>query len=390
MSRLIHGEECARVYSYLGLDRAWRNAGAGAGFSLGRFDPRHIPGIAALYCANTAAFPTAVVFPDVMPADWNMEAVGTAAWTAGGGSALSKQAGDLSGTGGAQVLRITGSGWASCAPTKATVGNTFDIDIWARGDTGTGVPRVRQGSGAVLWTGTASAMPQHCVLAGVVADSASTPLLDNAGGAGTYAEFDDLRITTRNASQLSDLSGNGRHLVQATPANQPLWVASGAGGVLRADGATDSMATAAFARPMPRHMFVLCKWNTKAAWTVILDSTGSVNGSLVRAPGADTPIRSYNGVTALMGPAATSGAWHIIEVYQNAANSGIAVDGGAYTTGPLDAGDDNGLKLCVDNTGTLFASADVAAVVDYTGVQSAANAKRVVRWMLRQKAMLGL
>jgi hypothetical protein len=129
--------------------------------------------------------------------DSAMEAADTSAWTAGAsGATLSKQVGTLSGVG-VKKLRVANpgaSGFAFPSPTVVTIGRTYRITGWAAGDGGGGSPSIRQGSGAWVWTGTNSTVGQRFDII-ITADSAATPLLNNNGGAGTYAEFDDLSIT---------------------------------------------------------------------------------------------------------------------------------------------------------------------------------------------------
>jgi lysophospholipase L1-like esterase len=85
--------------------------------------------------------------------DWSCAAAGTAAWTAGGGAALSKVA---TGPGGINALRIAGaSGFAYQAGTSVA-STTIRYVGKVRGD-GTGIPIVMDASLSVMWQGTASA-----------------------------------------------------------------------------------------------------------------------------------------------------------------------------------------------------------------------------------------
>lgn len=61
-----------------------------------------------------------------------------------------------------------------------------------------------------------------------------------------------------NVSQLTDQSGNGNHILQATGANQPLWVSSGLNGrpTVRFDGSSSFMAAAYTLAQTFRRFFV--------------------------------------------------------------------------------------------------------------------------------------
>ena len=131
--------------------------------------------------------------------DWDMEAANTAAWTSGAsGATLSKVAGSLSGTG-TRKLRVTNTGVGGFAyQSVLTINHVYRIRGWAAGDGGTGIPSLRVGGGGTFWTGTNSTSPQYFDVT-VMADSASTPLLNNTGGAGTYADFDDVLVVDATA-----------------------------------------------------------------------------------------------------------------------------------------------------------------------------------------------
>ncbi|MDD5726288.1 MAG: hypothetical protein PHC53_02650 [Patescibacteria group bacterium] len=126
--------------------------------------------------------------------DWDMEALDTSVWTPGiSGATLSKVAGSLSGTG-SRKLRVTSTGSGGFAyQSNLILGHTYRFRGWAAGDGGTGIPSLRVGGGGTFWTGTNSISPQYFDVVATV-DSSSSPLLNNSGGAGTYADFDDIVI----------------------------------------------------------------------------------------------------------------------------------------------------------------------------------------------------
>jgi hypothetical protein len=86
-----------------------------------------------------------------------MEAVGTTAWSTSGSPVLSKESGSPNGTG-SQVMRITQNvtGDPYFYQNTATIGSTYRIKGWARGD-GTSNPYIPGG----VWSGTSSTTWQY-------------------------------------------------------------------------------------------------------------------------------------------------------------------------------------------------------------------------------------
>ena len=158
--------------------------------------------------------------------DGNMEAVGYAAWIARGGSTVSKQTGTPHTP--TQCLRTTcPGGYAGARNTAAVIGGTFHYIGYLRGDgAGTSIPKVYDGGGVLLATGTNSNAWQ---LVDTYA-TAATPYLDLVSmSASGYVEFDDwlvnpLIVRTRNVGLLggSVQLGDG-----VTPAHFPTMLRKG-------------------------------------------------------------------------------------------------------------------------------------------------------------------
>lgn len=369
--RLIPGDECARVYSGLGLDRAYRSAGAGASFGVGRFDPRHLPGCAAMLCTNTAAFPGAVVFPAdpvvngtfSVDASWNKGLL----WTIGGGTAN------------AATLVVTSDLSQACL----TVGNTYTITYTVT-SISSGDITLYAGTTA----GTARAAPgpytETLLCAG------NTSLIFRAA-ANTTASIDNVICAPQNVSQWTDLSGAGHHLEQATAANRPLWVASGTGGVLRFDGATDRIVCATWGGVQPTEVYILAKPPTApAATSYLLDGTGIATLGIYVGAGAPATLRATaGGADCIL--ATTLNVWKWIRYTSQGANSELSSDNGAPAVANTGVGNHGGLTVgCYAGGGGGHCAEDVAAVLLYSRVLSTAERGRLYRWALRQRGMLAL
>jgi len=151
--------------------------------------------------------------------DGDMEAADTSAWLESGITAT-KETGTPHG--GSQVLRLTylalGSGLVYQSILE--VGKTYHVIGYARSD-GTGKPRVRDGSGVTLWTGTTSTDWQAFDFEFTnTAGSQNIQFYAFNLDVGNYVEFDDLSIREVNPLN-GDITGAtinqdaGRYLKRA-------------------------------------------------------------------------------------------------------------------------------------------------------------------------------
>lgn len=140
--------------------------------------------------------------------DGDMEVSTTAAWSAGNSAQLSKVSG--SAHGGNNVLRITYNNVASPYATQAnttTVGKTYRITGWMRGDGSTTSPKIiLSGPGSNLVTGAVSStwQPFDVVYVSKLASGA----LFVANGTG-YADFDDVVMSEDNYVRSGELAVDG-------------------------------------------------------------------------------------------------------------------------------------------------------------------------------------
>jgi hypothetical protein len=389
--RLIPSDECARVYSGLGLSRAFARGGsmagcgAGAGFSSERLDPRMVPGCVLFAHTDTTAEPNAVVFPADPLVDGNMEAAGVGSWGVYNFATNTKQGAARTG---AQCLRVAGAG-VQCAATQAALvaGNTYRIRGYARSD-GTAVPSV--GDGSVVnrhWVGTNDTAWQPFDV--TVVQVATFLYLTKNAAAGTYVEFDDITITPRNASRLTDLTGLGHHLDQATAANAMLFTASGAGGYLSSDGVADRM-NVAYASNQPRTRYCLARVVVQASARTLFDGATADTGALKHKAGSTTT--QCNAGSAFDGPALTDATWMFYAQVLTGAASAISIDGGAFTAGDAGAGNPGGVYLGCGGAAAAgtFAVARYAMFADYNGAHDINQVRRMYRYAQRLRARLAI
>lgn len=154
------------------------------------FDVLYTPAFTTPYMALIGSsgyieFDEVSIVPDLLD-DGDMEAVGTAAWTAGGSAVLSKQVADPAEQ--TRYLRITYGGVNNPEAWQAVLvsGKNYRVRGWARGD-GTFSPILRLGSN-IPWSGTTSTSWQWFDVTGT-ANATTLRLYSNISAAG-YVEFD--------------------------------------------------------------------------------------------------------------------------------------------------------------------------------------------------------
>jgi len=126
-------------------------------------------------------------------ADGDMEDADTSAWTAINSATLSKESGAAED--GARITRVTYGGLSapSEAQTVLTIGKTYRVTGWTRGD-GTASPRVAD-SGTPLWTGTTSTDWQFFDVVFVALTNQIRLRSICPTPAGDYTEWDDVVVT---------------------------------------------------------------------------------------------------------------------------------------------------------------------------------------------------
>ncbi|KKN20602.1 hypothetical protein LCGC14_0933860 [marine sediment metagenome] len=141
--------------------------------------------------AASSAFPGAELLDD-----GDMEAAGTAAWTAGGSATLSKQTGTRTGGSGTKVLRVARNGAVPTAlQIVTTIGLRYRVVAWARSD-GNAIPRCRTGA-TIIVSGTNSTDWQK-LDAEFIAVSDTFALQSVTNFDTEYTEWDDVSVTEAN------------------------------------------------------------------------------------------------------------------------------------------------------------------------------------------------
>ncbi|MFA5892260.1 MAG: hypothetical protein WDA27_15145 [Actinomycetota bacterium] len=410
--RILDSETCRRVYSYLRLDRAPHKCDEGFGIGVlapgwdpmsspvgvqsgDSFIPTQVPGC-QLWCETDTSrhlvggVSQAVVFPADPLVNGNFETGGDppAGWTEYQCTTTTVAGSRPGGTGAFVAHSVSTAASADTYQNALVVGNTYRITAWLRTD-GNRPPRI-YGGGATRWTGATNADWQFGDTGWFVATDAEAGFTMTPTAIGEWYEIDDVAVQCLNVSQLTDLTGLGHHLVQATAARQPLWVASGAGGLLRFIGKTrtERLDAADFTIAQPMHAFAICKWTADdATIRTVLDGKVS-STALLYALNAN--IGLYAG-TATSPSIAKPANYNVVDALYAGASSAIAINGGAQTVGnPGNAAID---AITVGSTrmgGPYPFDGDLAALVIYNRALSEPERQRVVRYLRRLGARLGV
>jgi hypothetical protein len=343
--------------------------GAGAGFSSERLDPRMVPGCVLMACTDTTTFPTAVVWPADVVVNGTFAA--DANWTKGAGWTIPTP----------YALHTAGN-TATLSEAVLTVGNTYTTRIVITNATaGTVTVLAGTTAGTARFNGD---FTESLLCAGNTT-LAVTPSNDFDG------QITLVKADPRNASRFTDLNGTGHHLLQATAASQPLWVASGAGGVLRTDGAADYLKAVAFALNRPAHIFAVMKPSAGAASACFLDGNTVSTATVFRESGADpTTLNMYAGNYLRSGTGVVVGAWLTSDTLFNAASSTLGINGGTVVAGNAGNGNPAGFTLGARGDNALWGAADYAAVIVYNRALSEPERQRVVRWCNRLRGRLAI
>jgi len=155
-------------------------------------------GDAFLYATGSSTWSadSSYVVADLILEDAGMNITDTSSWTVGSGATAEKTDVDLTGDGveNSRAIKITYSGPAADAyvKQKAFLSPVEHVRVKgkARGDGGTGYPRVKLGASTTIWTGTTSNEWQEFdVWVSLASAQEYLYLYVLAGGAGDYAEF---------------------------------------------------------------------------------------------------------------------------------------------------------------------------------------------------------
>ena len=403
--RLIDGETCRRVYSYLRLDRAphkcdegfgigvlapgWDPMSSGVGVQSGdAFLPTMIPGC-QLWCETDTSrhlvggVSQAVVFPADPCANGTF--TGDVSWTKGANWTLPGTTADKS-AGAANNLT------QACL----VVGNTYTI-TYTINAVADGTLTVYAGTTAGTARAAAGTYTETLACAG------NTSLGFVPSAAATTCQIDNVLVSPRNVSQLTDLTGTGHHLLQATAAKQVLFDTAGkrlqytdAARMLVYGGAA---ADFKFLHAADNTFFVV--WNPSsllAGDNILFDmctylgglasgmylAQSEVTGNLHYIVGIGTGVPAYDLTTA--NGTIANGANKVIAIRMTAlGQADIWCGGGAPTTQALQAAVSaaNPLLALGNDGANVSALGHGQGKVIYDSALSLANINRVGRYLAR-------
>ncbi len=200
--------------------------------------------------------------------------------------------------------------------------------------------------------------------------------------------YDALMISAANndpVASWTDLSGNARHVTQATAEKQPLYKTNRINGrpTVLFDGSNDKL-VAAFTLAQPVHLFMVINQPTYVEGGRVVDAagTGGTGNSMgVVNFAATAELTLYAGG---FGPAATPSAGpHLITALFSGAASSIGVDGAAPTVGNASTNAPDGLTIGAFGAGdSAFSNTEFGAVLAYTSAQTGATLAAINTYMM--------
>ncbi len=195
--------------------------------------------------------------------------------------------------------------------------------------------------------------------------------------AGIQFWYDASQLALANndpVASFTDLSGNGRHLLQTTASYKPTFLTNRQNGLpgVVSDGVDDYMQSAPFTLNQPTHYFVVAKVNTTTA-TALFDGSAAFTTRFGVNAGVGGAWFLYSG--AFGGPATTgvdSSLTHLYAVLSDGASSKISVDGGSAFTGNAGATNAGGVNIfSVPGAGHM--GAEIYEFIGYNAEITGAN-----------------
>lgn len=186
-----------------------------------------------------------------------------------------------------------------------------------------------------------------------------------------YRADQGITIAT-GVSQWNDLSGNGRHQLQATGTKQPLLIASAVNGLpaLRSDGVDDMMAVAV-ALGQPQTIF--CVTKVISPTQVNADTIWSESASLFLIDDATPRTLLGAGSNILYNQQVAKDAYKYVTCIINGASSFLYESGVQRATGDCGAGTGTSITLFNLPAGTHSMNCEIAEFMIYNRVLSAAE-----------------
>lgn len=166
-------------------------------------------------------------------------------------------------------------------------------------------------------------------------------------GSSTYVTKDGSDFV----SVWKDLSGSNNPLNQATGTSQPKWQSTG----ILFDG-VDNYMKAPVVRNQPQTIYVVLKTVTWGSSDYYISGNNLGSAMQLLSEGGSPNIRCYNGANSGLTPT-TIGAFVIIRIVFNGANSSLQVNNAAAVTGNFGA--NNGITICIGSYGTTDGASNI-------------------------------
>ena len=178
-------------------------------------------------------------------------------------------------------------------------------------------------------------------------------------------------------SQWDDVSGNGRHLKQATGTNQPALQADNS---ILFDGVDNFLKCDAFTLAQPETVYILGKqitWTGNDRWW----EAEAAGGGMIFQRTA-TPQVGANAGATIGNISLTLETYGVISTVLNGASSLIQLNNGTPATGDAGAGDMSGFTLASTGAGSNFGNIQAKEVIVYPAAHAAATRARVISYLM--------
>lgn len=189
-------------------------------------------------------------------------------------------------------------------------------------------------------------------------------------------------------ASMTDLSGHGNTVVQATPSLQPNLIASAINGLpgVQGNGTTQFLKTAAGLSAVPLAMFAVAQASTDTATArgICGDSPGNFNLLYHPTTGEMSANTNATSITVAVGDTAP----HVYGVNMNGASSKLYVDG-AGTAGTLTQSVSANDALAICMTGSAFWDGPICEYAAYSRVLTAPEISLVGNYLAAKYAIAG-
>ena len=179
----------------------------------------------------------------------------------------------------------------------------------------------------------------------------------------------------------ADLSGNGRNLLQATGADQPVY--SAANSSITFDGVSDFLQTAAFTLVQPETMYIVMNQVSWASADYLTDGVNADSGVIVQVTTTPNMI-AHAGINSTANTNLAVGADGVACVVFNGASSSFKVNNTTPVSGNFGANDMGGFTLGATTAGTNFGNIIVYEVAIYSVAHSAAKQTEIINGLMQR------